>query len=123
MCKATFCVAFLSLFINSEYTTMISPLVTSILPKVREYFKSQPVKKAWLFESFSRNEETETSDIDILVDYDESKDVVSLFKMGSMLMDLRHIIGRKVDLVEVNGILDFANATIDRDKILIYERD
>ena len=101
---------------------MISPVITSILPKIREYFKSQPVKKAWLFGSFARNEESPTSDIDILVDYDETHGVVSLFRMGGMLMDLSRIAGRKVDLVEINGIMDFAKASIDRDKILIYER-
>ena len=102
---------------------MINPAISAILPKIREYFKGKPVKKAWLFGSFSRNEETETSDIDILVDYDESKEVISLFKMGGMLMDLSHITGRQVDLVEINGITDFAKASIDRDKILIYERE
>ena len=101
---------------------MISPVITSILPKIREYFKSQPVKKAWLFGSFARNEESPTSDIDILVDYDETHGVVSLFRMGGMLMDLSRIAGRKVDLVEVSGLMDFAKASIDRDKILIYER-
>ena len=102
---------------------MINPFVSELLPRIREYLKSQPVKKAWLYGSFSRNEETETSDIDILVDFDESKGVVSLFKMGGILMDLRNIAGRKVDLVEVDGIMDFAKASIDRDKILIYERE
>ena len=102
---------------------MISPAISSILPKFREYFKSQPVKKAWLFGSCSRNEDIESSDIDILVDYDEAKGIVSLFKMGGMLMDLSRIAGRRVDLVEVNGIMDFAKRFIDKDKILIYERD
>lgn len=102
---------------------MLSPVITAILPKIREYFKNQPVKKAWLFGSFSRNEETDTSDVDILVDYDESHGVISLFKMGGMLVDLSQIAGRKVDLIEVNGIMDFARASIDRDKILIYERE
>ena len=37
-------------------------------------------------------------------------------------MDLSRIAGRKVDLVEVNGIMDFAKASIDRDKVLIYDR-
>lgn len=102
---------------------MLNSFVSELLPKISEYLKSQPVRKAWLFGSFSRNEETETSDIDILVDFDESKGVVSLFKMGGMLMDLSNIAGRKVDLVEVNGIMDFAKASIERDKILIYERE
>ena len=102
---------------------MLNSFVSELLPMIREYLKSQPVRKAWLFGSFSRNEETETSDIDILVDFDESKGVVSLFKMGGMLMDLSNIAGRKVDLVEVDGIMDFAKASIERDKILIYERE
>ena len=106
-----------------KHLVMVNPFVSELLPKIREYFKSQPVKKAWLFGSFSRNEETANSDIDILVDYDESKEVVSLFKMGGMLMDLSRIAGRRVDLVEVNGIMGFAKASIDRDKILIYERE
>lgn len=102
---------------------MINPIVSSILPKIREYLTKQPVKKAWLFGSFSRNEGNETSDIDILVDYDESNGVISLFKMGGMLMDLSRIAGRKVDLIDINGIMDFAKASIDRDKVLIYERE
>ena len=102
---------------------MVNPFFSEVLPKFQEYFKGQPIKKAWLFGSYSRNEESETSDIDILVDYDESKGVVSLIKMGGMLMDLSRIAGRRVDLVEVNGIMDFAKASIERDKILIYERE
>ena len=37
-------------------------------------------------------------------------------------MDLTNITGRRVDLVEVSGVMDFARNSIDRDKILIYER-
>ena len=45
-----------------------------IIPKIRAYFKTQPIEKAWLFGSYSRGEENENSDIDILVDFE--KDVV-----------------------------------------------
>ena len=41
--------------------------VANIAGTVAEYFKTQPVKKAWLFGSFARGEETHASDIDILV--------------------------------------------------------
>lgn len=34
--------------------------------KIAEYFKTQPVLKAWLFGSFARGEETPDSDVDIL---------------------------------------------------------
>lgn len=82
----------------------------------------QPVKKAWLFGSYSHGEETDSSDIDILVDYDNSNGLVSLFKMGGILMDLTDLLGCKVDLVEVRGLKSFARDSVNRDKILIYER-
>lgn len=82
----------------------------------------QPVKKVWLFGSYSRGEETDSSDIDILVDYDNSNGLVSLFKMGGILMDLADLLGCKVDLVEVRGLKSFARDSVNRDKILIYER-
>ena len=44
---------------------------TEMLDTIREYFKTQPVLKAWLFGSFARGEETEDSDVDILVVFDQ----------------------------------------------------
>ena len=35
--------------------------------RIAEYFKTQPVLKAWLFGSFARGEETPESDVDILI--------------------------------------------------------
>ena len=37
-------------------------------------------------------------------------------------MDLSDLIGTPVDLVERKGLKDFARPTVERDKILIYER-
>ncbi len=37
---------------------------------IADYFKTQPVVKAWLFGSFARGEETPESDVDILVEFD-----------------------------------------------------
>lgn len=47
--------------------TKQSVMSTEMLETIREYFKTQPVLKAWLFGSFARGEETEDSDVDILV--------------------------------------------------------
>lgn len=69
-----------------------------------------------------RGEERSNSDIDILVDYDYSQGCVSLFKMGGMLMDLSDLLGRRVDLVDNKGLLDFARPSVEENKILIYER-
>lgn len=101
---------------------MISKRISELLPAIRSYFSDKPVLKAWLFGSCSRGEDTSESDVDILVDYDTSKGIVSLFKMGGMLMDLSEIVGRRVDLVDTKGLKAFARQSIDKDKILIYER-
>lgn len=101
---------------------MVSTRISKIIPKIRNYFKDKPVLRAWIFGSCSRGEETSDSDIDILVDFDNSNGVVSLFKMGGMLMDLSEIAGCRVDLVDIRGLLEFARDNVDNDKILIYER-
>ena len=49
---------------------MISNEVRLLIPKIQAYLAGQPVKRAWLFGSCSRGEETK--DIDILVQYDET---------------------------------------------------
>lgn len=101
---------------------MVSEKISNLLPSIRRYFQDKPVVRAWLFGSCSRGEDTPESDIDILVDYDHSKGIVSLFKMGGMLMDLTEIAGRKVDLVDINGLKSFARKSVENDRILIYER-
>ncbi len=85
-----------------------------------DYFKTQPVLKAWIFGSFSRGEQTPDSDIDILVALDESPPIG--MKFFGMYEDLKALLGRNVDLVTDRSLASFARESVDRDKILIYER-
>ncbi|MBP3849192.1 MAG: nucleotidyltransferase domain-containing protein [Prevotella sp.] len=41
--------------------------------QIAEYFKTQPVLKAWLFGSYSRGEQRADSDVDILILPDKSQ--------------------------------------------------
>lgn len=100
---------------------MLSSNISRLIPAIQNYLAGQPVLRAWLFGSCSRGEESPDSDIDILVDYDNSEGLVSLFRMGGMLMDLSELLGRRVDLVENKGVMGFARNSVDRDKILIYD--
>lgn len=84
--------------------------------------KTKPILRAWLFGSYSRGVETLESDIDILVDYDRSNGKVTLFTMGGILMDLTDLTGTSVNLVERKGLKEYACKSVERDKILIYER-
>ena len=46
-----------------------------IKTSLSDYFRHQPVERAWMFGSFARGEETENSDIDLLVDLDDTQAV------------------------------------------------
>ncbi len=101
---------------------MIKPMSTDVMiQKIAEYFKTQPVLKAWLFGSYSRGEERPDSDVDILFVPDMSQKF-SLFTLGGMYMDLKDILNREVDLIPENSLLPFAKHSAERDKKLIYER-
>lgn len=88
---------------------------------IAEYFKTQPVHRAWLFGSFARGEETPESDVDILVEYDKDAHI-SLLKISRMMGTLEKSLNRRVDLVEDGCLLPFAAASANQDKRLIYER-
>lgn len=104
---------------NILLRAMSTPQITQT---IAEYFKTQPVLKAWLFGSFARGEETPQSDVDILFVPDRSGKPFTLFTHGGMLMDLQELLGREVDLVEEGSLRPYAAETANRDKILIYER-
>lgn len=101
---------------------MISQNVQSMIPKIRHYFGSQPIKRAWLFGSCSRGEETPESDVDILVEYDRDGTRISLMKMAGIMLGLEDLLHHKVDIVEDGRLLPFAQESANRDKFLIYER-
>ena len=86
-----------------------------MIQQLAEYFRTQPVLKAWLFGSYSRGEETEHSDVDILIVLDDCQHVG--LKFFGMYED-----GRNVDLVTERSLAPFARESVNRDKILIYER-
>ena len=95
-------------------------LKQAMIQTLSDYFKTQPVLKAWLFGSFARDEETPLSDVDIIVLLDHSQPIGLRF--FSMWNDLERLLDRKVDLVEDGELLPFAAETANRDKQLIYER-
>jgi hypothetical protein len=88
--------------------------------KIRKFFKDKPVIKAYLFGSYARKDNTDESDIDILVELDYSKRVGMEF-IG-MQLDLEKILNKKVDLVSANGVSRYIKPYIDKDKVLIYEK-
>ena len=101
---------------------MISNNIIRMIPKIQRFFLEQPIKRAWLFGSCSRGEETSSSDVDILVEYDRSNAKITLMTIARIMEGLENILHRNVDLVEDGRLLPFAQATAQKDNFLISER-
>jgi len=100
---------------------MPSAEIQALIPIIRDFLKSQPVERAYLFGSCSRGEETEKSDVDILVKYTENNGL-SLLDISRLMVSLSSKLNRRVDLVEEDYLKPFAVDSVNRDKIKIYER-
>ena len=87
---------------------------------IREYFSKQPVLKAYLFGSYVRGEETENSDIDVLVELDYTQPIGLEFIQ--MQIDLQKLLSKKVDLVSARGLSKYIKPILDNEKELIYAR-
>ena len=88
----TFALEHLFLFvINSMKRTFIN--------KLKTFFPSYPVEKAWVFGSYARGEEKGESDIDIMVRF--KKDAhITLFDYAGIINDLEVLFQKKIDLVQ-----------------------
>jgi predicted nucleotidyltransferase len=86
---------------------------------IQNYLKNQPVLKAYLFGSYARGDEDETSDFDLLVELDEH---VGLYKFVAIQLGLENLLGKKVDLISSKSLSPRLRPYIDKDKKLIYER-
>lgn len=87
---------------------------------LQQFFAGKPVKKAYLFGSFARNEADTKSDIDILVELDHSLPIG--MKFFSYQNELEQLLKTKVDLVSSEGLSRHVKPFVDMDKILIYAR-
>lgn len=87
---------------------------------LQQFFIGRPIKKAYLFGSYARNEATMDSDLDILVELDHAQPIG--MKFFAYQSELEDILRRKIDLVTDEGLSRHVKPFIDQDKILIYER-
>ncbi len=90
------------------------------IESIRNYFKTRPVLKAYLFGSYVRGVADNKSDIDILVDLDYSQKIGLQFIQ--MKLDLEKLLNHEVDLVSSNGMSKYIKPLVDIEKRLIYEK-
>ena len=87
---------------------------------IKIFFSKQPVLKAYLFGSYSKDLENENSDIDLLVELDYNQPIGLEFIQ--MKLDLQELLSKKVDLVSARGLSKYIKPILDNEKKLIYAR-
>ncbi len=90
------------------------------IESIKDYFKTRPVLKAYLFGSYVRGMADNKSDVDILVDLDYSQKIGLQFIQ--MKLDLEKLLNHKVDLVSSKGMSKYIKPLVDVEKRLIYAK-
>lgn len=75
-------------------------LKEELINSIKIYLLKENIKKAAIFGSFARNEETPQSDIDILIEGER----LTMFDILRIEDALQTISERKIDIVEYNAI-------------------
>ena len=91
--------------------------ITDIKNAVTQVVSSYPVLSIDLFGSFASGENTEDSDVDLLVYFDEK--VASLFDLSGLKLDIQEKLNTKVDVI-AGPLPKNSFLTIDK-KVRIYE--
>ena len=80
-------------------------------PELRERFG---VKSLRLFGSVARDEASEQSDVDVLVDFDSTPSLFGFLRLKTYLQDL---LGANVDLITETGLKERARPRVEKDAI------
>jgi predicted nucleotidyltransferase/DNA-binding XRE family transcriptional regulator len=99
------------------YLNMDRKNILSCIIKELKGFSS--IQKAWIYGSFSRQDDGPKSDIDIAVKTDEN---FSYFDLAEIQHHLEKAIKRKVDLGFIDSFKPYIFENVKKDLKLIYER-
>lgn len=86
------------------------------------------IRSVYLFGSYARNEATEQSDIDLLVDTSGTA-LRSLFSLGQLYCDLEKALGKKIDLITMSSLEqedrfssdELFRRNVERERVKLYD--
>ena len=87
--------------------------------QIAELCKKNKVRELSLFGSRVRGDSTDSSDFDLLVEFQPNSGV-SLFEFSRMQIDLEDLLGTKVDLVPKSGLKPLIRDSILSEAEIIY---
>ncbi len=93
--------------------------VETIKQALSPLFYKYGVRKAAIFGSVARGEATESSDIDLLVEFEENR---SLLDLIGLKQDAEELLGVEVDVVTYNSLHPLLEDQILTSQVVIYEK-
>ena len=97
--------------------------IEKIKPEIDHLCKSLPVKRLGLFGSALRGDFSQSSDIDVLVIFDEDEEIDLFDKYFELKENLEEIFKRKVDLVvDRNFKNPVLKESIERTRTIVYQQ-
>ena len=89
---------------------------------LQHFFADKPVFNVYLFGSYARGDAGRNSDIDLLIhfDFESMPTGIEYFDMWGQLEKLMK---KKIDFVSSRKLSSRVKEEVERDKILIYEKD
>jgi predicted nucleotidyltransferase len=87
--------------------------------KLADLCRRYRVRELSFFGSAARGEMRPDSDIDMLVEFLPDADI-DLVDYAGLMLDLSHLLGRKVDLVSKNGLKPLIRASVLQEARLLY---
>jgi len=97
-----------------------SSLRKKITPLLQPY-----AKRISVFGSFARGEQTQISDIDLLITLKSSdnRPTFGLFELIRLEQELEQKLGCEVDLVTEEGLNIYRKPNIEKDRVVLYEEE
>jgi len=94
----------------------------SIIQSIERFLERDGrIRKAWIFGSFARGDDNASSDIDLMIEEDDTKKF-SYFDLADVQYHLEQLLQRKIDIGFANTIKRHAASHIAKDALLIYEK-
>jgi len=95
---------------------MLSSTIVNALSNAKKY---PYILRVGVFGSHARNEATATSDLDIMIDYNENSDGIDVLdQMGGLMEDIEETITGKIDYMTWYGLMQSKDLYGFRDEIM-----
>ena len=92
--------------------------ITRLKPFERR-LRARGIEALYLFGSTARDEAGQTSDLDLLYEYDPARKF-SLFDQAGAMLELADELGTKVDLISRNGLRPRLRARIEGEMVRVF---